>query len=217
MKARINQESLTDFTCPLVTRLQRSVYHYPLVGRLAGWSFAFTITTTMNIGALIGIIENIALGILNSIISPFNESAKRDLKINLINLKDFGLFILTSGVLFITTTQTFWKQKEKEKQLMGQCEWQPIHFAASYDDVKQLKKILEQNSSVLDIQNQKLETPLFIAVKKLNIASTKFLLSQNANVNISNREGKTPLSIAQENKQDKMVKLLKSHKAKTNN
>lgn len=223
MKSSINQYSLMRAVDTLTNQFQQAVYHHPKLGRLAGWTFAATMTGSMNLGAMVGIIENIALFCFNLISLAFNKQTRKDLNYTARNLLDFSLIVLTSPVFFIKTTQAFWRQQNKEQELREREGWNPIHFAASYNDIKELKKILELDPKQVNLatygdsqrENKVIgETPLHIATRKRNIDSVAFIIEHLKEVNnlqeldCVNLDNKTALMIATENNQVEIMRLL---------
>jgi ankyrin repeat protein len=57
-------------------------------------------------------------------------------------------------------------------------------------------------------------TPLFLACSKEHTDMVKYLLNQNADVNITNYNNEAPIHIAVKNNNTEIVRLLIEHKAK---
>jgi len=90
---------------------------------------------------------------------------------------------------------------------------QDIHKAAKTGDIDQLKKILEENPTLVDSQDKDKMTPLHHAIDAGNLEAVSLLISSGANVNAVNYKTETPLHMAANAGNADAVRLLLRHNA----
>ncbi|XP_065898915.1 transient receptor potential cation channel subfamily A member 1 homolog isoform X2 [Dysidea avara] len=88
-----------------------------------------------------------------------------------------------------------------------------IHLAVENGDVNVLKAVMDGNTDIINMRNNKFQVPLHIACKCGNYEVAMELLKNGAKVTLTDIYGKTPLHIATFNGHLKIVKLLISHHA----
>ena len=88
-----------------------------------------------------------------------------------------------------------------------------LHFAAFHDNAK-LVKLLFFHKAPLNAKTDSGFTPLHTAASLNSVSAGKALLDAGADVNAKDGKGRTPLNVATEEKNQKMIDLLKKHGAK---
>lgn len=100
-----------------------------------------------------------------------------------------------------------------EKQERVECDWvpsQPIHLAAAQGDLQKLKKLLENNSTLLDGQDEHRMTPVAWAAYRGQDEMVKFLLTRGVG-QISGRFDRTPLHFAIQQGHKQVAEILLNH------
>jgi ankyrin repeat protein len=81
-----------------------------------------------------------------------------------------------------------------------QLRWQrgtAVHFAIrKLSDIETLDELLKKDPSLLEVENEDLETPLLLSIAERRLYHSRFLLSKNANVHAKNRLGRGVLHYA---------------------
>ncbi len=90
---------------------------------------------------------------------------------------------------------------------------QDIHKAAKTGDIDQLKKILDENPTLVDSQDKDRMTPLHRAIDAGNLEAASLLISSGADVNAVNYKTETPLHMAANAGNADAVRLLLKHNA----
>jgi len=97
---------------------------------------------------------------------------------------------------------------------MQSYNFEPIHRACWYGDLKQLRKILKRTDPNLRDNNDFKRTPLHIAASRKNLPVAKILLENKAEIDLEDAYGRTALHIACAKGDLRMATLLLRHHAK---
>ncbi len=79
------------------------------------------------------------------------------------------------------------------KKREAQVKEHPFITAAYEGDIDAMQQLLEQDPTIINMQNSDGRTALFIVTEVGNLEAVKFLLENNANPNIKNKDGNNPL------------------------
>jgi len=90
----------------------------------------------------------------------------------------------------------------------------PLTYSINNNDVEATKILLNSKIDINKACNKKEETPLIIAIRKKNFEIFKLLIEKGADINKARNDGKTPMFIAYQNRQEEIIKVLISLKAK---
>jgi len=90
----------------------------------------------------------------------------------------------------------------------------PIHEAAKSGDIATLKSLLDQNPSLLYVQDEQGKTPLHWATGRGQLEAMKLLLdTYHVNVDVRNKNSGTPLHVAASQAQPEAALILIQHDA----
>ncbi|SPM44655.1 ankyrin repeat-containing protein 13 [Orientia tsutsugamushi] len=86
-----------------------------------------------------------------------------------------------------------------------------LYSAINNGDVSAVKSILDEDSTIVNVQDRYGRTPLHLSVQFKQEEITKMLLEHNADVTLKNRDGNTPLHLAAWDHNLNMTEILLSH------
>lgn len=83
-----------------------------------------------------------------------------------------------------------------------------LHDAVKQTNLTQLKRLLKQDSSIINQTDRQGRSPLFFAVYLNDMKSVEALIKAGADINLANRQGNTPLVQAIQDSNEPMVRYL---------
>lgn len=203
MKPYLDESMIQKITHSSKMCAMRVVYYQPRLGKLCGWSFSLILNTERLGLALICLIEQVSLAALNLVGTAFNETAKKDLKITLTGIKNTSVRLARLIPMVFFDAHEFWNLSAENQELKTRQNWQPIHFAAAYNDIETLNQLLstEHIDPNLEAKYQSFgtlyhETPLHVAVRYHNSECISLLLRAGADLTRQNTLEESPFEAA---------------------
>ncbi|KAM0446010.1 hypothetical protein ACHAO4_009598 [Trichoderma viride] len=86
--------------------------------------------------------------------------------------------------------------------------WTPLHLAAIYEHKNLLQYISEDHTEAMNIGDNKLRTPLHLAVEYELEDAVRILIQAGAKVNTTAKDGSAPLHVAVKQKQKRILEML---------